>query len=256
MTNGGSEGNEKVLLVAGTDAGAGALARALWAGSMVPTVAFTPGQALTCAGAGGFRVIVVDLPIGPADLRALLSNLRGRCDAPLILVAHGPFELDPAADCVVSSDATEAEIVARARALLTIGRPPGLATTLSWGPLELDLRRRVARWYLEPLRLTSIQFRMMEVLVLAGGSMVTAQELARRIWGSGIVEDEDRIRAHVWRVRKLIEARPSAPEFLLTVRGEGFRLADHDIEEPDVDLDVLAEPIESWPGGQESSARV
>lgn len=233
--------NEQVLLVGDDPARAGRLAHALQDGAMVPSLAFSPGQALTCLGLYEYRLVVLDTALGRTDLQALVNNTRARTGAPLLVVARHPsFPAETSADCTLTGEATHEEIVGRARALLTISRSPGLMTRLSWGPLELDLRKRLARWYLKPLRLTSIQFRIMEVLVLAAGSMVTAQELARRVWGSGIVEDEDRIRAHVWRIRKLVEARPSAPDFLLTVRGEGFRLADYDIEEPDVDLDGLS----------------
>lgn len=232
-----SKANEQVLVVADDVVRAGRLAQALQEGSFVPSLAFTPGQALTCVGMYDYRLVVVSLSASSDGLCHLTSGLRARSAALLIVVAPAA---DAAADCTLPPGVTYAEIVARARALVTMSTPPELAATLSWGPLELDVRKRVARWYLKPLRLTSIQFRMMEVLVLAAGSMVTARELARRVWGSGIVEDEDRIRAHVWRIRKLIEPRPSVPEFLLTVRGEGFRLADHDIQEPEIDLDGLA----------------
>ncbi len=249
MAGGPLHANEQVLLVCGGSSRAGALAQSLQDASIVPSLAFTPGQALTAAGLYDFRLVVLDLPLGPVDLHALVTNLRGRTRAPLIVIAaDADVSAGAQADCTLDPGATFAEIVARARALLTISGSPNLATTLLWGPLELDLRRRLARWYLKPLRLTSIQFRMMEVLVLAAGSMVTARELSRRVWGSAIVEDEDRIRAHVWRIRKLIEARPSVPEFLLTVRGEGFRLADYEIAEPDIDLDGLdGAPVRSDP---------
>jgi DNA-binding response OmpR family regulator len=238
--------NEQALVVADDVVRAGGLARALQEGSFVPTLAFTPGQTLACAGMYEYRVVVVDLPIGPADLRNLTTDLRARSGALLIVVTpHAAFPPDASADCTLPPGTAYDEIVARARALVTMSTPPELAAILSWGPLELDVRKRVGRWYLKPVRLTSIQFRIMEVLVLAAGSMVTARELARRVWGSGIVEDEDRIRAHIWRIRKLIEPRPSVPEFLLTVRGEGFRLADHDIEEAEIDLDGLGGPVES-----------
>lgn len=239
VRGGGTAANEQVLVVARSTSRGGELAQALQDASMVPSLAFTPAQALTSAGLYDFRLVIVDLPLGAAELQSLVTNLRRRRTAPLIVIGGSSLPDEAQVDCALPPSASLGEIVARAGALLAISGSPALATTVAWGPLELDLRRRLARWYLKPLRLTSIQFRMMEVLVLAGGSMVTAQDLARRVWGSAIVEDEDRIRAHVWRIRKLIEPRPSAPEFLLTVRGEGFRLADHEVDHPEIDLDSL-----------------
>lgn len=233
---GSLRGVEQVLIVGDEPRRSGTIAAALHARDVVPCLAFTPAQAIRCTGLYDFRLVVVD-SFADGATPALARSLRARTEAPLVVVAPtASTALESAADCVLPPTAGVDEVVARSLALLAISRPPDLPATLTWGPLELDVTRRLARWYLKPLRLTSIQFRMMEVLVLAGGSIVSTRDLARRVWGTAIVEDEDRIRAHVWRIRKLIERRPSAPEFLLTVRGEGFRLEDSDAPAPDVDL--------------------
>jgi two-component system response regulator RegX3 len=47
------------------------------------------------------------------------------------------------------------------------------------------------------------------------------------VWGAPAqIGDPERLFAHIRRIRKKIEPAPSHPAFLLTVRGEGFRLAD------------------------------
>lgn len=238
MTKG--RGPEQALVVGSDVSRAGSIAEALHSDAIVPCLAFTSAQALSCAGLYDFRLLIVDSLRDNAAILPLINGLRARTTAPLIVVARETSPLvESSADCVLPRGAAVGEIARRALSLLTISRPPDLPATLSWGPLELDVARRLARWYLKPLRLTSIQFRMMEVLMLAGGSVVSTRDLARRIWGQAILEDEDRIRAHVWRIRKLIETKPSDPEFLLTVRGEGFRLADYEVTEPDIDLTPL-----------------
>jgi DNA-binding response OmpR family regulator len=92
--------------------------------------------------------------------------------------------------------------------------------------MELDLARRQAWWHLEPLALTPLQFRLMSLLILAGGAVVTTEELSRALWGTALPSDAERLFAHIRRIRKRIEPDPARPQFLLTVRGEGFRLAE------------------------------
>jgi DNA-binding winged helix-turn-helix (wHTH) protein len=99
------------------------------------------------------------------------------------------------------------------------------ARVLRWGQLRMDVGRREAWWAARRLALTSMQFRLLVTLVLAEGCVVSALELSRRAFGSAVANDDERVHAHVRRIRKLIEADPSHPQFLVTVRGEGFRLA-------------------------------
>ena len=118
------------------------------------------------------------------------------------------------------------QVIHRAMTLIELTRPVALPRPLRWGPLELDVARRIASWRGERISLTALQFRILEVLILAAGGVVTPAELSRRVWGDESFEDRERVTAHVRRIRKLIEPDPSRPRFLLAVRGEGFRLAE------------------------------
>jgi DNA-binding response OmpR family regulator len=95
------------------------------------------------------------------------------------------------------------------------------------GPAPHGRRAREAWWAARRLPLTSMQFRLLATLVLAEGCVVPTLEVSRRAFGSAVAHDGERVHAHVRRIRKLIEADPSNPRFLLTVRGEGFRLANY-----------------------------
>jgi two-component system response regulator MtrA len=114
-----------------------------------------------------------------------------------------------------------------ARVAELVSRQPQLdvPNLLTWGPLELDLSRRSASWCGEPLELTPTQLRILDVLVAAHGAVVTTEDLSRLVWQTAM-DDRQRVFAHIRRIRKRIERDPARPTFLLTVRGEGFRLAD------------------------------
>lgn len=110
---------------------------------------------------------------------------------------------------------------------MDMSRPVRLPECLRWGSLELDVQRHEARWGGRPLPLTTLQFRIMEVLALAAGSVVTDEQLSRRVWSaSSSCEDKDRLVAHIRRIRRSMEEDPARPRFLIRVRGKGFRLAE------------------------------
>lgn len=131
----------------------------------------------------------------------------------------------PVLDIALPARADPGGIVAHGSALIEMARPVALPHPIRWGGLELDLRTHQARWHGRPLHLTTVQFRIMEVLVMATGALVTTEQLSRRVWGDSSFDDRDRLVAHIRRIRKLIEQDSAMPQFLLRVRGRGFRLA-------------------------------
>ena len=104
----------------------------------------------------------------------------------------------------------------------------GLSRTISWGPLTIRPRLFEATMYGRRLSLSPLQLRLLTLLTAAGGEVVTRQQIAARVFGDSFDRSGDRLDAHVRRLRQLLEVDPAHPRFLLTVRGEGLRLANLD----------------------------
>jgi Transcriptional regulatory protein, C terminal len=196
------------------------IARAAQQAQLDPTLAFTPAQLLTTLRRGSFDLVVLHPALiqaaRMAPLPDFLEMVRAR-GCPVLLLPDG----GRGAGAVAS--ATEA-----IRRVVHFVPPRTLveeAPRVCHGPLRLDTSRRQAWWSSQPLELTPAQFRILTVLADAAGAVVTNRELARRVWGSEGHLDGERIFAHIRRIRKKIETDPAKPRFLLTVRGEGFRLA-------------------------------
>lgn len=214
-----------------------ALARSLARRSASATLAFGVEQLVACAARVSFDLAIVDAAI-VADADAPFATWRRDLgSAPVVMLGQEPTgEIASAARApegilaVVDAWAVPDEIASRALYLLATS--PGPRDLVGWGPLELDLRRRLARWRGTTLSLTPIQFRILSRLVQARGAVVTRPELERAVWGSLPIDDAARVIAHIRRIRTKIEADPSQPRFLLTARGEGFRLADPAVDEP------------------------
>lgn len=219
--------SDRTVLVALQDAvAAGRLAKRFSDQDVVPTLAFSCDQLLQQAREGRYSLIVVDEALVADDGSRCLDQVHEVSQAPIMALGGLSEEEHPVLEIAFPTRADPGAIVAHGSALIEMGRPVPLPHPLRWGGLELDLRTHQARWEGRPLHLTTVQFRIMEVLVLAAGAVVTPEQLARRVWGEASFDDGDRLVAHIRRIRKLIERDSSIPQFLLRVRGTGFRLAE------------------------------
>ncbi len=216
----------RVLIALQDPMTAGSLAKGfseLW---VIPTLAFSCDELIHQARDQPHGLIVLDHGFACGSGSRCLNEVRAASDAPILAVAEIEQDKQAGLDLALSPATAPAEIARRGTALIDISRRVPLPHPIRWGQLELNLRTHQARWRSRPLHLTTIEFRIMEVLVLAAGAVVTTEQLARRVWGESSFNDSEPLTAHVRRIRKKIERDPSAPVFLLRVRGKGFRLTD------------------------------
>jgi DNA-binding response OmpR family regulator len=189
---------------------------------LTPTLVFSCEDLLQQVRTQAFGLVVLDPNIVCRHRSDCLDETRRATRVPVLALSREHnAALD--VDAVVQPQALES-VASRGKALVDMSRSVALPQPIIWGRLELDLRTHQAYWEEQPLHLTTVQFRIMEVLALAAGAVVTTEQLARRVWGEGSFSDHDRVDAHIRRIRKLIEEHPSAPQFLVRVRGRGFRL--------------------------------
>jgi len=211
-----------------------ALARALLAVRLLPMVAFTGSDVHAYLEVDSFAVLVLHLPLDDYEPALLVAGVRRRSLVPILALGPErlPGERINRLRCDgYAPDTLPPAAVAR-RAVELAGPPPtpsrglGARQEQNWGGLWMDPSRRAACWHGQAVSLTPMQFRLLLALVQAAGAVVSPVELSRRVWGTDLADDTERVVAHVRRIRRLLEADPSHPQFLLTVRGEGFRLAD------------------------------
>jgi two-component system response regulator RegX3 len=115
--------------------------------------------------------------------------------------------------------------VARVRAVLRRqGEPEELiSATVQAGPVRMDIERHVVSVDGEQVLLPLKEFELLEMLLRNSGRVLTRGQLIDRVWGSDYVGDTKTLDVHVKRLRGKIEPDPSAPRFLVTVRGLGYK---------------------------------
>ncbi|MBI4873589.1 MAG: response regulator transcription factor [Acidobacteria bacterium] len=119
-----------------------------------------------------------------------------------------------------------ARIKVQFRAASTGGR------LLSAGRLELDPTRFEVRLDGAPVSLTATEFRLLETLMRRPGMVFSREQLLDAAWGEGRAVTDRTIDVYILRLRQKIERDPASPEFILSVRGFGYRFRG-DAAEPD-----------------------
>lgn len=217
--------NRSVLVALEDPLQAGVAAKHLSDQRLIPTLVFSCQDLLEQATDSSFGLVVLDPALSCGHGKRCIEEVRRLSPAPIVALSTQSEE-ESDADVVLDPSDDLSSIGDRGSSLLEMSRPVDLPEPIRWGPLELEVRTHEARWAGEPLHLTTIQFRIMEVLALAAGGVVATEQLAGRVWGDSSFNDAERLVAHIRRIRKLIEPKPSKPRSLVRVRGRGFRLVD------------------------------
>ncbi len=176
-------------------------------------------------------LILLDLMLPELDGLSLCRMLRRDSNVPIIMLTARGTEMDritgleTGADDYVVKPFSLGELLARIRAQLrrnanTLSTP---ATQLQHGDLTVDLvARRVTRAAAE-LKLTHREFDLLAELMRNKGAVLSRDLLLNRVWGYDYPGDTHTVDVHIRWLREKIEADPSAPRRITTVRGVGYR---------------------------------
>ena len=89
--------------------------------------------------------------------------------------------------------------------------------------VEFDRRRVSVAGHAVPL--TATEFELLRVLSVNGGRVVTTEALLRQVWGRRSVDDTDRVRTVVKKLRAKLGDDAAKPTYIVTVHGVGYRMA-------------------------------
>jgi two-component system KDP operon response regulator KdpE len=113
------------------------------------------------------------------------------------------------------------DLIMRVRALLqvNVNDPSGLSTT----DFTLDFVNSVATRGGEPVELTTVEWKILHVLVLSGGRLVTDRQLLKEVFGDDEPHDAAHFRHHITQIRRKLEPEPARPRYVRTEPGIGYR---------------------------------
>ena len=191
--------------------------------------------ALTCAQAlERFRTaapdaVLLDVNLPDGDGFSLFGQLRAVRDVPVLFLSARDEDTDRlrglglGADDYITKPFLPQELLLRLRAVLRrVYREEQESARL--GDAEIDWGKSVVRRAGIETALTAKEFTLLKKLWEARGNIVTIDALCAALWDGPLVGYENTLMVHIRRLREKIEADPSHPKYLLTVRGLGYHL--------------------------------
>jgi len=159
-------------------------------------------------------------------------TIRQKSNVPIIMVTAKADEIDKivgleiGADDYVTKPFSSRELVARIRAVLRrhvdVEEVPSSAL-MEIGPVRMDIERHTVSVRGNVIAMPLKEFDLLELLMRNAGRVLTRGQLIDRVWGSDYVGDTKTLDVHIKRLRSKIEAEPSEPKHVLTVRGLGYK---------------------------------
>ncbi len=186
-------------------------------------------EALDCARERNPNLIVLDVMLPGLDGFSITRILRAEMETPIILLTARTGEMDKivglesGADDYVTKPFSTGELVARIRAVMRRTTSGRRNMELAEGPLRLNLERRRAYRNEQEITLTPKEFDLLAELMRHPGIVLSRDTLMDRVWGYDFMGDSRTVDVHIRWLREKIEAEPSNPVYIQTVRGVGYR---------------------------------
>jgi len=180
----------------------------------------------------GADLVLLDVMLPGMSGMEVCRKLREVSSVPIIMLTAKDSELDKVlglelgADDYVTKPYSARELIARIRAVLRRRSAETDSTTepvLQGGPVRMDIDRHVVTVNGEEISMPLKEFELLEILLRNVGRVMTRGQLIERVWGADYVGDTKTLDVHIKRLRSKIEPDSSAPQYVVTVRGLGYK---------------------------------
>lgn len=185
------------------------------------------------------HVVVLDVMMPELDGFGVVERMRAVSDVPIILLTSlGDISarvtgLQLGADDYMVKPFSPKELEARIHCLLRRSHRDDASRTgcssrpgqmVAVGELRIDLLRRQVHRAQERIRLTGMEFNLLELLLSRAGEAISRTELLEKLWGYTPERLNDRrvVDVHISRLRAKLEINPEQPELIQTARGMGY----------------------------------
>ncbi|MCG5469890.1 response regulator [Micromonospora sp. LAH09] len=194
-------------------------------------VAATGAAALKAAASHPPDLVVLDLGLPDIDGVEVIRGLRGWTAVPIIVLSGRAGSedkvaaLDAGADDYVTKPFGVEELLARIRAVTRrLGAPNEAVPALRIGRHTVDLAdHSVRRDDGTEVKLTPIQWSVLEKLLRHPGKLVSQRQLLQDVWGPEYQNETNYLRQYLAQLRRKLEDDPARPRHLITEPGMGYR---------------------------------
>ena len=181
-------------------------------------------------------LVILDVNLPRLSGLEVCRRIRAASRTPIMMLTVKSAEedqvqaLDLGADDYLTKPFSPRTLLARVRALLRrAGEEKPMPLAAGAFTLDLELQSVAVRGG-DPVRLTRLELRLLQILLANAGHTLPAERLLAHVWGSRGSGDRQLLKQLVHRLRQKIEAEATEPRYLVTISGVGYALRPEGVE--------------------------
>ncbi len=172
-------------------------------------------------------LLLLDINLGDGSGFELCKKLRETIDVPILFISARTSDddkiiaLNIGGDDYIQKPCSLGVLLAKVKAVLKrCGRKDRKDYSDGWLLVRFEAKQVLVNG--EPVKLTSLEFRLLTYLMEHRGKVVSKQELFEQVWQDKCTGDGT-LNVHIRRLRRAIEKNPDKPDYILTVWGDGYK---------------------------------
>jgi DNA-binding response OmpR family regulator len=178
-------------------------------------------------------LVVLDVMLPDESGLEFCREIRSESEIPVIMLSARSEEIDRilglelGADDYVTKPFSPRELVSRVKVHLRrsdMAAYPTRRDRMQVGDLVLDAESHEVEMRGEAVHLTNSEYQIIELLIRSPGKVFSRAAILDMFWHGDYVGDERSVDVHIHNIREKIERDPASPEYLVTVRGIGYRI--------------------------------
>jgi DNA-binding response OmpR family regulator len=180
------------------------------------------------------HLILLDVMMPRQDGITTTFRIREDKNIPIIILSAKAEDTDKilglqvGADDYVTKPFNPLELIARVKSQLrryvTLGTYEGKAKVIDLNGLTLDQASKEVTAHGEPVKLTPIEYKIIELLMTNAGRVFSINDIYERVWKEPSYNAENTVAVHIRKIREKIEIDPKNPRFLKVVWGIGYKI--------------------------------
>lgn len=173
-------------------------------------------------------LLLLDINLGNDSGFQLCRELREKTQIPILFISARTSDddqiiaLNIGGDDYIQKPYSLGVLLAKVKAVLKRYGQSRNADVFDDGRLRVDLNAKTADVHGEAVKLTALEFRLLAYLIKNENKVVSKQELFDNVWEDKFTGDGT-LNVHIRRIREAIERDPGAPEYIVTVWGDGYK---------------------------------
>lgn len=183
-----------------------------------------------------YDLILLDIMMPGASGLEICPFIRQTTDAPILFLTAKSSDLDVLTGFAVGGDDyirkpfNPLEVAARARAQLRrylqgqTAEAPAAAKIYDLGHFQVDEAKATLTVDGKAMHCPALVFQLLLFLCKHPNRVFSKSELYERVWGESMLNDDNTVMVHIHRIRERIEKDPANPQYLVNVRGMGYKL--------------------------------